>query len=39
MVGAAIGGVAGIFFWILGTLIGPLFGAIIGELSLQRNFD
>jgi uncharacterized protein YqgC (DUF456 family) len=39
MVGAAIGGVAGIFLGIPGILLGPLVGAIIGELSLQRSLD
>ncbi len=39
MAGAAIGGVAGIFLGIPGILFGPLVGAIIGELSLQRSLD
>jgi len=39
MIGAAIGGVAGLFLGIPGILIGPFVGAVIGELSLQRSLD
>lgn len=39
MAGAAIGGIVGLFLGIPGILLGPLFGAVIGELSLQRSLD
>jgi len=39
MVGAAIGGFAGLFLGIPGVLVGPFVGAVIGELSLQRSLD
>jgi uncharacterized protein YqgC (DUF456 family) len=39
MVGAAIGGIAGLFLGIPGILLGPFVGAVIGELSLQRSMD
>ena len=39
MVGAAIGGFAGLFLGIPGILVGPFVGAVIGELSLQRSLD
>jgi len=39
MVGAALGGVVGLFFGIPGILLGPFVGAVIGELSLQRTLD
>ncbi|MDD2898447.1 MAG: DUF456 domain-containing protein [Desulfuromonadaceae bacterium] len=39
MVGAAVGGVVGIFLGIPGILLGPFVGAVIGELSLQRSLD
>ena len=39
MIGAAVGGVVGLFFGIPGILLGPLAGAVIGELSLQRTLD
>ncbi|MBV5327536.1 MAG: DUF456 domain-containing protein [Chlorobium sp.] len=39
MVGAAVGGIVGIFFGIPGILLGPFVGAVIGELSLQRSLD
>lgn len=39
MVGAAVGGIAGIFLGIPGILLGPFVGAVIGELSLQRSLD
>ena len=37
MIGASIGAVVGIFFGIPGILIGPFAGAVLGELSVQRN--
>jgi uncharacterized protein YqgC (DUF456 family) len=39
MVGAALGGIAGMFFGIPGILFGPFLGAVIGELSLQRRLN
>lgn len=39
MVGAAVGGVIGIFLGIPGIMLGPFVGAVIGELSLQRSLD
>lgn len=39
MAGAAIGGIVGLFFGIPGILLGPFVGAVLGELSLQRNLD
>ena len=39
MVGAVLGGIAGLFLGIPGILIGPFVGAVIGELSLQRSLD
>jgi hypothetical protein len=39
MVGAALGGIVGIFLGIPGILLGPFVGAVIGELSLQRSLD
>jgi len=39
MIGAALGGIVGIFFGIPGILLGPFAGAILGELSLQRGLN
>ena len=39
MVGAALGGIIGLFLGIPGILLGPFVGAVIGELSLQRSLD
>jgi len=39
MIGAALGGVFGLFLGIPGILVGPFAGAVIGELSLQRSLD
>lgn len=39
MVGAALGGIVGLFLGVPGILLGPLVGAVIGELSLQRSLD
>lgn len=39
MVGAAVGGIVGLFFGVPGILLGPFVGAVIGELSLQRSLD
>jgi uncharacterized protein YqgC (DUF456 family) len=35
--GAAIGGVVGLFFGIVGVVLGPFLGAVIGELSMRRD--
>lgn len=39
MIGAALGGVAGLFLGLPGILLGPFAGAVLGELSLQRNLE
>jgi len=39
MVGAAVGGLVGIFLGIPGILFGPFVGAVIGELSLQHTLN
>ncbi|MDA8413715.1 MAG: DUF456 domain-containing protein [Desulfobacteraceae bacterium] len=39
MLGAALGGIVGLFLGIPGILLGPFVGAVIGELSLQRSLD
>jgi len=39
MVGAVLGGIAGLFLGIPGILFGPFVGAVIGELSMQRSLD
>lgn len=39
MIGAALGGFAGLFMGIPGILLGPLIGAVLGELSLQRTLN
>lgn len=39
MLGAALGGVAGLFLGVPGILLGPFAGAVLGELSLQRGLD
>jgi uncharacterized protein YqgC (DUF456 family) len=39
MVGAALGGIVGIFGGMPGILLGPFVGAVLGELSLQRTLD
>jgi len=39
MVGAALGGIVGMFLGIPGILLGPFVGAVICELSLQRSMD
>jgi uncharacterized protein YqgC (DUF456 family) len=39
VVGATIGAIVGLFFGLVGVLLGPfIVGAVIGELSLRRNF-
>lgn len=39
MIGAALGGIVGMFLGIPGILFGPFLGAVIGELSLQRRLN
>ena len=39
MIGAALGGFAGLFMGIPGILLGPFIGAVLGELSLQSSLD
>ncbi|MSM39376.1 MAG: DUF456 family protein [Geobacter sp.] len=39
MVGAVLGGLVGMAFGVPGILLGPIAGAVIGELSLQRTLD
>lgn len=38
MVGAVIGAVVGIFFGLPGILLGPFFGAVAGELLVDRTW-
>ncbi len=37
VVGAALGGLVGLFFGLAGVLLGPFVGAVLGELSAQRS--
>lgn len=37
VVGAALGGLVGLFFGVAGVLLGPFVGAVLGELSAQRS--
>ena len=39
MFGAALGGIVGMFFGLPGILLGPMAGAVLGELSLQSTLD
>jgi len=39
IMGAALGGLVGIFLGVAGILLGPFVGAVLGELSLQRSLD
>lgn len=39
MFGAVLGGLVGMTLGIPGILLGPIAGAVIGELSLQRTLD
>ena len=36
--GAAIGALAGLFFGLPGLIIGPFAGAVVGELTVQRDW-
>ncbi len=38
MIGAAIGGLIGLFFGIPGIIAGPFIGAVLGEFSVRKNF-
>ncbi len=37
MIGAALGGLAGLFLGLPGVLLGPFVGAVIGELTTRRD--
>lgn len=37
VLGAALGGLAGVFFGPLGLVLGPFAGAVLAELSLRRD--
>jgi uncharacterized protein YqgC (DUF456 family) len=37
VVGAALGGLVGLFFGLAGVLLGPFIGAVLGELSARRS--
>jgi uncharacterized protein YqgC (DUF456 family) len=37
MTGAALGTLAGLFFGLPGVIVGPFVGAVIGELTTNRN--
>jgi uncharacterized protein YqgC (DUF456 family) len=37
ILGAAIGTLVGIFFGLPGLLLGPFFGAVVGELTVRRD--
>ena len=39
MVGAAAGTLLGLFFGLIGVIIGPFAGACIGELTTSRNLE
>lgn len=39
VVGAVLGGLAGLFFGPLGLLLGPFAGALVAEYSLHRNWE
>lgn len=39
MLGAALGGIVGIFLGLPGILFGPLVGAVLGELTLRRDLN
>lgn len=38
MVGAGLGTLAGLFFGFVGVIVGPLLGAVIGELTEHRDW-
>lgn len=37
IIGASLGAIVGLFFGIPGVLLGPFIGAVLGELSVQRD--
>ncbi len=37
IIGAAVGGLLGLFFGLPGVLLGPFVGAVLGELSARRG--
>jgi uncharacterized protein YqgC (DUF456 family) len=39
VLGAIAGGVAGLFFFPFGLVLGPFFGALLAELSLRRDLE
>lgn len=39
LVGAMLGGLAGLFFGLPGVLLGPFVGAVAGEYTVQRNLS
>jgi hypothetical protein len=39
LIGAAIGGLVGVFFGLPGILLGPFLGAVIGELLARGGFS
>jgi uncharacterized protein YqgC (DUF456 family) len=38
MAGAAIGAIAGLFLGLPGLIVGPFAGAVLGELTVHRDF-
>jgi uncharacterized protein YqgC (DUF456 family) len=39
LIGAALGGLAGVFFGLPGILLGPFIGAVLGELIARGGFS
>ncbi len=39
LVGATLGGLAGLFFGLPGVLLGPFVGAVVGEYTVQRSLS
>ncbi len=39
VLGAVVGGIAGMFFPPIGLVLGPFAGAVLAELSQQRDFE
>lgn len=37
MLGSVVGGIVGLFFGLPGLLLGPLFGAVVGEFMAHRD--
>jgi uncharacterized protein YqgC (DUF456 family) len=38
MVGAGLGTLAGLFFGLPGLIVGPFVGAVLGELTMHRDW-